>query len=37
MTQEEFLQLQSDHQKRDLSLKLYLQQIDTGYSTYNYL
>ena len=36
MTQEEFLQLQSDHQKSGLSLKLYLQQIGTCYSTYNY-
>jgi len=36
MTQEEFLQLQSDHQKSGLSLKSYLQQIGTGYSTYNY-
>jgi len=37
MPQEEFLQLQSDHQKSGLSLKSYLQQIGTGYSTYNYL
>ena len=36
MTKEEFLQLQSDHQASGLSLKLYLQQIGTGYSTYNY-
>ena len=36
MTQEEFLQLQSGHQKSGLSLKLYLQQIGTCYSTYNY-
>ena len=36
MSQEEFLQLQSDHQKSGLSLKSYLQQIGTGYSTYNY-
>ena len=36
MTKEEFLQLQSDHQQSGLSLKSYLQQIGTGYSTYNY-
>ena len=36
MTIEEFLQLQSDHQASSLSLKLYLKQIGTGYSTYNY-
>ena len=36
MTQEEFLQLQCNHQKSGLSLKSYLQQIGTGYSTYNY-
>ena len=36
MTQEEFLQLQSDHQKSGLSLKSYLQQVGTSYSTYNY-
>jgi len=36
MTQDEFLQLQSGHQKSGLSLKLYLQQIGTCYSTYNY-
>ena len=36
MTKEEFLQLQSDHQRSGLSLKSYLQQIGTGYSTYNY-
>ena len=36
MTQEEFLQLQSDHQQSGLSLKSYLQQIGTCYSTYNY-
>lgn len=36
MTQEEFLQLQSDHQQSGLSLKLYLQRIGTSYSTYNY-
>ena len=36
MTQEEFLQLQSDHQKSGLSLKSYLQQTGTCYSTYNY-
>ena len=36
MTKEEFLQLQSDHQQSGLSLKSYLLQIGTGYSTYNY-
>lgn len=36
MTQEEFLQLQSDHRKSGLSLKSYLQQTGTSYSTYNY-
>ena len=36
MTKEEFLQLQSAHQESGLSLKSYLQQIGTGYSTYNY-
>ncbi len=36
MTKEEFLQLQSAHQASGLSLKLYLKQIGTGYSTYNY-
>ena len=36
MTQEEFIELQSDHQRSGLSLKLYLQKIGTGYSTYNY-
>ena len=36
MTKEEFLELQSDHQQSGLSLKSYLQQIGTGYSTYNY-
>ena len=36
MSKEEFLQLQSDHQASGLSLKSYLQQIGTGYSTYNY-
>ena len=36
MTQEEFLQLQSDHHQSGLSLKSYLKQIGTGYSTYNY-
>ena len=36
MTKEEFLQLQSGHQQSGLSLKSYLQQIGTGYSTYNY-
>ena len=36
MTQEEFLQLQSDHQQSGLSLKSYLQQTGTCYSTYNY-
>lgn len=36
MTQEEFLRLQSDHQRSGLSLKSYLQQTGTSYSTYNY-
>ena len=36
MTKEEFLQLQSDHHQSGLSLKSYLKQIGTGYSTYNY-
>jgi len=36
MTQEEFLQLQSDHQQSGQSLKSYLQQTGTCYSTYNY-
>ena len=36
MTKEEFLQLQSDHQASGLSLKLYLEQAGTCYSTYNY-
>ena len=36
MTREEFLELQSAHQSSGLSLKLYLQQIGVGYSTYNY-
>ena len=36
MTKEDFLQLQSDHQASGLSLKSYLHQIGTGYSTYNY-
>ncbi|MBQ9191899.1 MAG: hypothetical protein IJ142_09960 [Bacteroidaceae bacterium] len=36
MTQEEFLQLQSDHRQSGLSLKSYLQQTGTSYSTYNY-
>ena len=36
MTKEEFLQLQSDHHASGLSLTLYLKQIGTGYSTYNY-
>ena len=36
MTKEEFLQLQSDHQQSGLSLKSYLKQTGTGYSTYNY-
>ena len=36
MTKEEFLQLQSDYQASGLSLKLYLQQTGTCYSTYNY-
>ena len=36
MTKEEFLQLQSDQRQSGLSLKSYLHQIGTGYSTYNY-
>lgn len=36
MTKEEFLQLQSDHHQSGQSLKSYLKQIGTGYSTYNY-
>ena len=36
MTKEEFLQLQSDQRHSGLSLKSYLKQIGTGYSTYNY-
>ena len=36
MSKEEFLQLQSDHEQSGLSLKSYLKQIGTGYSTYNY-
>ena len=36
MTQEEFLQLQSDHHQSGLSLQSYLRQIGTCYSTYNY-
>ena len=36
MTKEELLQLQSDYQASGLSLKLYLQQTGTCYSTYNY-
>jgi putative transposase len=36
MTKQEFLQLQSDHLQSGLSLKSYLRQIGTGYSTYNY-
>ena len=36
MTQEEFMNLQSAHQSSGLSLKLYLSQIGTSYSTYNY-
>lgn len=36
MIKEEFLQLQSAHQASGLSLKSYLNQIGTGYSTYNY-
>ena len=36
MTREEFIELQSDQQKSGLSLKSYLQQIGTCYSTYNY-
>ena len=36
MTKEEFQQLQSDHKHSGLSLKSYLQQIGTSFSTYNY-
>ena len=36
MTKEDFLELQSDHQASGLSLKSYLQQTGTCYSTYNY-
>ena len=36
MTKEEFLQLQTGHQESGLSLKSYLQQIGTSFSTYNY-
>lgn len=36
MTQEKFIELQSDHQRSGLSLKLYLQKIGICYSTYNY-
>jgi putative transposase len=36
MTKEEFLQLQSAYHQSGLSLKSYLKQIGTGYSTYNY-
>lgn len=36
MTKEDFLQLQSDYQASDLSLKLYLKQKGTYYTTYNY-
>jgi len=36
MTQEDFIELQSNHQKSGLSLKLYLQQIGISYTTYNY-
>jgi len=36
MTKEDFIKLQSDHVKSGMSLKLYLQQIGTSYSTYNY-
>ena len=36
MTKEEFLQLQSAHQQSGLSLKSYLEQIGTSFSTYNY-
>lgn len=36
MTKEDFLQLQLDHQQSGLSLKSYLHQIGTGYSTYRY-
>jgi len=36
MTKEEFLQLQSDHHQSGQSLKSYLKQIGTSYTTYNY-
>ena len=36
MSHEEFLKLQSSHQSSGLTLKSYLQQIGTSYSTYNY-
>ena len=36
MTKEEFLQLQLGQQQSGLSLKSYLHQTGTGYSTYNY-
>ena len=36
MTKEDFQQLQSDYQASGLSLKLYLKQKGTCYSTYNY-
>ena len=36
MTKEEFIKLQSDHAKSGMSLKLYLRQIGTSYTTYHY-
>lgn len=36
MTKEEFIKLQSDHVKSGMTLKLYLQQLGTSYTTYNY-
>lgn len=36
MTKEEFIKLQSGHVKSGMTLKLYLQQTGTDYSTYNY-
>ncbi len=36
MTQEEFIDLQLSHQSSGLTLKSYLKQIGTSYSTYNY-
>lgn len=36
MTQEEFIDPQLSHQSSGLTLKSYLKQIGTSYSTYNY-